>query len=155
MDELRPKSPRRRVACYVVRGASGGGRVELLEFDHLDMPEAGTQVPAGGTQPGEGVEDAALREVLEESGLMQVSVVRRLGVSQRPHVQTGAPQHTTFVLMRYDGPRDSCGQSWVREVGGGDEDAGLRFRCWFEALPLRFELAGHQGEYLHRIQDQP
>jgi ADP-ribose pyrophosphatase YjhB (NUDIX family) len=144
--------PRRRVACYVVRKTSWDA-CELLVFDHVDAPEAGTQVPAGGMQRGERVEEAALREVVEESGLMQVSVVRRLGVSRRPHQRTGAPQHTAFVLMRYDGPADACKQPWVREVDSGDEDAGLRFRCWFEALPLRFELAGHQGEYLHEISE--
>jgi ADP-ribose pyrophosphatase YjhB (NUDIX family) len=149
MPDLQSKQ-RRRVACYVVRKVSEGGSA-LLVFDHVDAPEAGTQVPAGGMERGEVAEEAALREALEESGLMQVSVVRRLGVSQRPHPQTGAPQHTTFVLMRYDGPADSCAEPWVWEVDGDDEDAGLRFRCWFEALPLSFELAGHQGEYLHQI----
>jgi ADP-ribose pyrophosphatase YjhB (NUDIX family) len=140
------------VACYVVREVATG-RPELLVFDHLDSPEAGTQVPAGGLDPDECVEEAALREVLEESGLVEVSVVRRLTVSRRPHPQTGARQQTTYVQMRYDGPADSCTTPWVREVDGDGEDAGLRFRCWFETLPLRFDLAGQQGECLHLIRE--
>lgn len=39
---------RRRVACYVVREGSAGP--ELLVFDHVDVPDSGTQVPAGGME---------------------------------------------------------------------------------------------------------
>lgn len=41
--------PRIRGAAYVI-----GNRpvAELLVFDHVGMPEAGTQVPAGGVVPG-------------------------------------------------------------------------------------------------------
>jgi ADP-ribose pyrophosphatase YjhB (NUDIX family) len=109
---------------------------------------ARTQVPADGLDPDECVEEAALREVSEYSGLVRVCVVRRLTVSRRPYPQTGARQ-TTCVQMRYDGPADSCMTSWGREVDVGGHDAGLRFRCWFEALPLRFRSGGSAGECLH------
>ena len=78
--------PRRRVACYVVREGIAGP--ELLVFDHVDVPDAGTQVPAGGMEPGESVEEAALREVAEETGLTGARVVRLLGVSDRAHPET-------------------------------------------------------------------
>ncbi|MEU9336629.1 NUDIX domain-containing protein [Streptomyces sp. NPDC048290] len=78
--------PRIRVAAYVVRQ-----RVvpELLVFDHVDMPEAGTQVPTGGVRAGEGLEMAVLREVAEESGLPAVRVVRRIAVADKPHGRWG------------------------------------------------------------------
>jgi 8-oxo-dGTP pyrophosphatase MutT (NUDIX family) len=37
-------------------------------FDHRDHPEAGTQVPAGRVHEGESLIDAAIREILEETG---------------------------------------------------------------------------------------
>ncbi len=56
---------RERVVCYITRN-----REELLVFDHNDphiTPE--TQVVAGGVDDGESLQQAATREVLEESGL--------------------------------------------------------------------------------------
>jgi ADP-ribose pyrophosphatase YjhB (NUDIX family) len=135
------------VACYVVREL--GSRRELLVFDHVDVPDSGTQVPAGGMEPGEGVEEASRREVAEETGVTGTVVVRRLGVSEMPHPETGAPQHTTYVLMRYDGPET---EPWDWKVGGDGEDCGMLFRCWFTALPLDgVVLAGHQGEFLSHL----
>lgn len=44
------------------------------------------QFPAGGIEPGEGAEDAAVRETLEETGLT-VKAIRLLG--ERIHPKTG------------------------------------------------------------------
>jgi len=55
--------PRKRVVVYVEREDG------LLVFDHRDHPEAGTQVPAGGVDAGEGPSEAAIREVREETRL--------------------------------------------------------------------------------------
>lgn len=60
-----------RTAAYVTREGAGG--LEVLVFDHRDHPEAGTQVPAGGVEPGEVLADAVVREVAEETGLRDVS----------------------------------------------------------------------------------
>jgi hypothetical protein len=57
----------------------------VLVFDHISMPGAGTQVPAGGVKPGEGLEEAVLREVAEETGLLTVTVVRQIAVEDKPH----------------------------------------------------------------------
>lgn len=54
---------RPRVAAYVIRRLGDG--VELLVFDHEGIPEAGTQVPAGGIRPTESRREAVLREVKE------------------------------------------------------------------------------------------
>lgn len=143
-------SVRLRVACYVVRETARGH--ELLVFDHVDVPEAGTQVPAGGIEPGESVEEAAVREVAEECGLTGAVVVRELGVSDRPHGETGAPQHTTYVLMRYDGQGDREREPWIWRVGGTGDDEGMRFRCWFTPLPLDgVQLAAHEDELLREL----
>ena len=134
---------RERVACYVVRDL--GDELELLVFDHVDFPDAGTQVPAGGMDPGESVSEAATREVSEECGLTTVAVVRELGKSDRPHAETGRAQHTTYVLVTTTDARPG----WTWRVGGNGEDEGLLFRCWFTPLPLDgVELSGHQDEFL-------
>ena len=53
----------------------------LLVFDHVEVPAAGTQVPAGGVHDGETAEDAVVRELAEESGIESASIIRKLGES--------------------------------------------------------------------------
>jgi 8-oxo-dGTP pyrophosphatase MutT (NUDIX family) len=50
---------------------------ELLIFEH---PTAGRQLPAGSVEPGEELEAAVRREILEESGLIAEGPMERLGV---------------------------------------------------------------------------
>ena len=62
------RAPRIRVAAYVIRPRP---QPELLIFEHLGVPEAGQQVPAGRVQSGEDPTQAVLREVIEETGLKE------------------------------------------------------------------------------------
>ncbi|GAA2100073.1 hypothetical protein GCM10009801_72280 [Streptomyces albiaxialis] len=126
--------PRRRVAAYVVRPRPVP---ELLVFDHVGIPEAGTQVPAGGVRAGERHEDAVLREVAEETGLTAVTVLRALGAEDRPHPETGEPRRTAFFVLR--APADAP-DAWHHEVGGEGGDAGMVFACRF--VPLRAAAPG-------------
>ncbi|MCX4736709.1 NUDIX domain-containing protein [Streptomyces sp. NBC_01363] len=120
--------PRIRVAAYVIRNRAVP---ELLVFDHIGMPAAGTQVPAGGVEPDEETEHAVLREVAEETGLSSATVVRRIAVEDKPHPDTGQPRRTTFFFLR--------------------DDAGLTFACRFLPLPLRRPLADEQDAWLGHI----
>ncbi len=63
-----------KVAAFITRDPRGDvARRELLVFDHSN-PLAGTQVPAGTVEPGEGLAEAALREAREETGLEDLAV---------------------------------------------------------------------------------
>ncbi len=139
---------RLRVVVSVTRVVDG--RVELLVFDHWDVPDAGTQVPAGGVHTGERVDAAARREVREETGVDDVRVVGVLGVQQHPHPRTGDPR-VSVVLHAETGHRPDA---WAHTVGGDprDEDQGLVFACRFTTVELaRAELADSQGEFLHLL----
>ncbi|MFI6122107.1 NUDIX domain-containing protein [Streptomyces sp. NPDC051064] len=138
--------PRIRVAAYVIRRREGA---ELLVFDHVGMADAGTQVPAGGVEPGEELSHAVLREVAEETGLLTAGVIRPAAVDERPHPLTRQPRRTTFFLLR--APEDTP-DAWVHRVGGDGVDAGLTFACRFEALPLWRPLADGQDAWLGNLE---
>ena len=65
-----------KVTAFVTRPAPSGHGHELLVSRH---PDAGIQLPAGSVEPGEAFAAAALREVLEETGLRGTQVVAHLG----------------------------------------------------------------------------
>ncbi len=146
VDPTGMSQPRIRVAAYVLRHRAA--RPELLVFDHVGLPEAGTQVPAGGVRPGESFEEAALREVAEETGLRTATAVRELAVEDKPHPETGQPRRTTFLLLR--APADAP-DAWRHHVTGTDTDAGLTFACRFLPLPLARPLADDQDAWLGRV----
>ena len=117
--------PRERVCVYVLRGD------ELLVFEHRDHPEAGTQVPAGGIEPGERPEDAARREVLEETGLQVTGPMRFLGTS-RQRDGRGDPARTWFFETAAP---TAAPDTWEHRVDGDGDDRDLVFRCSFEPDP--------------------
>ena len=51
----------------------------LLVFDHVDFPEAGTQVPAGTLREQEPPDVGVMREAWEETGLDGLRLLRFLG----------------------------------------------------------------------------
>lgn len=145
LNNERMTRPRIRVAAYVVRHHSVP---ELLVFDHVGTPAAGTQVPAGGVGPDEELELAVLREVAEETGLSDVAVVRQVAVEDKPHPESGQPRRTTFFFLRTS---TDTPDAWEHRVGGDGEDADLTFACRFLALPLKQPLADEQDAWLGRI----
>ena len=65
-------------ACPVLLRSTAAG-VELLSFLH---PKAGKQIIKGTIEPGEEATAAALRELGEESGIIDATAVRSLGIWQ-------------------------------------------------------------------------
>ena len=100
--------PKERKACpAVIRDNSG--RREILAFRH---PLAGNQLVKGTIEAGENPEEAAVRELWEESGVAGEAIAYP-GMPGLP----GAGQDWHFVLCRTGQP----GESWMHrtEDGGG------------------------------------
>ena len=136
---------RSRVAVYVLDRLTASSESRMLCFDHVDFPEAGTQIPAGGVAEGETVEAAAAREVLEETGI-RISRTRRLGVQVLEDQDLRSV--TTFVAaVAIDPPA----VPWRHTVPSHDgEDSGMVFECFFLSLQdARVALTiDRQGEFL-------
>ncbi|MFE5739182.1 NUDIX hydrolase [Streptomyces celluloflavus] len=137
--------PRIRVTAYVIRHCANP---QVLVFDHIGMPKAGTQVPAGGVKSGEGMEEAVLREVAEETGLLTAAVVRKIAVEDKPHPDTGQPRRTSFFFLQASA---DTSDAWDHQVNGKGDDAGLTFAYRFLPLPLEQPLADDQDAWLGHI----
>jgi ADP-ribose pyrophosphatase YjhB (NUDIX family) len=115
---------RSRVSAYVTRERDG--EVELLVFDHRGMPEAGTQVPAGRVDAHETLEEGALREVAEETGL-HVEIRTVLADPEEHDLAHGLDAHKTTAFhatAAAHGP-----DAWAHPVSGTGMDVGLVYEC--------------------------
>jgi phosphoglycolate phosphatase-like HAD superfamily hydrolase/8-oxo-dGTP pyrophosphatase MutT (NUDIX family) len=113
----------RKVFCYIVR--SDGDRPRLLVFGSLDEP--GFEVPKGTVEAGETLEQAARREILEESGITGVQLIKRLGSTN----YLGEEQH--FMLLK---ATKELPLSFTHRVTGEGIDQGFRYRFrWLDLSP--------------------
>lgn len=97
-----------KVCAVLVREKSG--RKEIIAFRH---PRAGLQLVKGTIEPGELPEDAALRELAEESGIANARVVRDLGWSDA----IAPEQRWHFVLL--DAPEQPARWIYMAPDDGG------------------------------------
>lgn len=138
---------RRRVVAYVTRKRDG--RIELLVFDHKDMPDVPTQVPAGRIDAHESLEDGLTREVEEETGLTGIRIVGELADArtfERLFGPGAHESHAFHAVASAEGP-----DAWEHPVTGTGMDAGLVYLCrwvpledcpplWGDVDPLVAEL---------------
>ena len=98
---------REKAVCFVLRGP------ELLVFDHVP-DDSGVQLPAGGVEAGETPQDAAIRELYEESGLRLTSPVHLRSYEwqrQLPDRFTRQVCHAYVFLAPFDTP-----DSWTQHA---------------------------------------
>jgi ADP-ribose pyrophosphatase YjhB (NUDIX family) len=115
---------RARVSVYVTRERDG--RTELLVFDHQGMPDVPTQVPAGRVDAHESLEQGALREVEEETGL-HVEIRGILSSPEEHDLVHGVDAHKTTAFhatAAAAGPDE-----WAHPVTGTGMDVGLIYEC--------------------------
>jgi ADP-ribose pyrophosphatase YjhB (NUDIX family) len=99
-------------------------------------------------RPDEALHDAVLREVTEETGLTDVTLVREIGTEDKSHPETGEPRRTTYFYLEAPGHTPDA---WLLTVTGTGQDSEMRFACRFAGLPLSAHLADHQDALLDRI----
>jgi 8-oxo-dGTP pyrophosphatase MutT (NUDIX family) len=137
-----------RVLAYVTRERDG--RRELLVFDHRDHPEAGTQVPAGRLEPREDLEAGLLRELVEEAGLANVRIVRKVGT----FAPFQLPHGGRYTNHAYEVAAPNAPDVWEHEVVGSGDDAGLVFVYRWEPLCADLPLWGGRDPVLASLADR-
>lgn len=120
-------APRRRVVVYALCEVAGGDH-HLLVFRQPGRPQAGVQVPAGGMGDGETPLEAAMRELLEESGL-DGRAPTLLGHAREAHPD-GQVCDNWYVRVSVD----QVAGRWEHVVAAGEADAGMTFECSFVSL---------------------
>jgi 8-oxo-dGTP pyrophosphatase MutT (NUDIX family) len=140
---------REKVVAYVVR--DGHVAVFVHEDDGNPLFESGLQVPAGSVEQGESPEQAVLREVVEETGLTGVRVVRYLGAADydmRPYAD--AVHHRHFFHLAVDG---SVADEWRHIERGSGNDTPRPFRFSWLPIARGHVLAAGFGALLGRLED--
>ncbi len=135
-SEVPPSRP--RVVVYVTREHPQTGADELLVFDLLDEPEYVNVVPGGRVEAGETIEQTAIRELLEETGL-EVRPRRELGVLEQPS-------------WRVPGLRDE--NHFVEAAPVGDTLDGWDhgpFRCRWIPVVKGMSVYGDHGAFLDAL----
>ncbi|GAA2455665.1 hypothetical protein GCM10010191_88610 [Actinomadura vinacea] len=131
-----------KVLCYVVRDG------QLLVLRHIDRSyeEVGIQVPAGGIQPNETPEEAALREAREETGLPHFEIVRKLGETTydiSPYRFEIQRRHVFHMKTTQPTP-----ERWTSQELHDREQDPTDFECFWIPLEAGHVLQSGQGALL-------
>lgn len=103
-----------KAMAYITRGT------QLLVLEHVGIPEAGIQVPAGTIKPGESPADAALREAREETGLTTLTPDSFLGEYVRDMRDYGKDEFHHRYVFHLIAPLDSSDKWEHREYDPSD-----------------------------------
>jgi ADP-ribose pyrophosphatase YjhB (NUDIX family) len=114
----------------------------------VEEPEFTGVVPGGGIEPGETAEEAAVREVLEETGL-EVRIVRELGFLEQPgRRDPNFLHHSHFVQAEPTGPTQN---EWEHFVVENEIEQGL-VRCrWVPILAGMSVWGVNRGAFLDAL----
>ncbi len=124
---------KKKVAAFILRTQTQGG-IGLLLHSFADAPSIPRRVPGGGVYSEETPEQAVYREVLEETGLAQIQLVRKLGVQHcyKPYIQADVERHDFLFRIPTAAP-----DTWEYQVKGKGADAGEVFQYhWVTADQL-------------------
>ena len=129
-----------RVGAFILR--KNNSLYELLLFRHPDS-SASIQIPGGGVEAGELIEDALYREIHEESGLTHLTIIRKLGESRRCWLDTNVESCRHYFLLEL---HEEAPEQWEHCVHGNGVDAGLKFSYYWCRPAIGFMLPKSSGQ---------
>jgi 8-oxo-dGTP pyrophosphatase MutT (NUDIX family) len=135
-----------RVGAFIVRRNMSSNLYELLLFRHVDYQNVSVQIPGGGVDAGETLEEALHREIYEESGLLNLPIVRKLGALDRCWLDTKNTARRHYYLL--EAP-SSTRDRWEHIVHGAGADKGLRFAYFWYRPTQDFTLTGGSASFLN------
>jgi 8-oxo-dGTP pyrophosphatase MutT (NUDIX family) len=125
--------------------------MQLLVYVHPAYLHLGLQVPGGGVEPEEPVEVALLREVMEETGLMDLTLVGRIAVYDYYNAYTGKmnERHVFHLTAPSNTPNS---WTWIEPVTSpGTNPPELTFQYSWVDLNESVRLSRNLGHWLHML----
>ncbi|WP_434992203.1 NUDIX hydrolase [Arthrobacter sp. Ld5] len=138
-----------KVVCYVVHDG------HLLVFTHDDTPitRTGIQVPAGSIRAGESPEDAAIRELSEETG-RHGQLVRGVG-TQRYDLRPARDEVAVRHYFRFSMTNADLTERWTAgETDPSHGGGSITWTCWWIPLTDAHVLAAGFGGLLGVMLDE-
>jgi 8-oxo-dGTP pyrophosphatase MutT (NUDIX family) len=111
-------------------------------FDVPGEPEYSAIVPGGGIEEGETVEETAVREAREETGVT-VKALRVVGVVENPG---GEPDFYVQAALTEEVP-----DTWEHEIPGQDGEPGYVVVCRWAPVDPDAEFWGLRGALVHAL----
>ena len=132
-----------KVACYVVHDE------HLLVFTHDDVPitMTGVQVPAGSIRAGESPEEAAIRELFEETG-RHGYLIRGVGI-QHYDLRPARDEVAVRQYFQLSMPDANVTERWpAGEHDSSHGEGSISWTCWWMPLANAHVLAAGFGGLL-------
>ena len=149
MDRLE-NNINKKVYAYIITCINADRH--LLVFNHVNSPEAGTQVLGGSVEPRENVVAAVVREAQEETGIENLHIIKKLGVVIRDLTEFGLPevQERHYFLLRCGDPPDGTWISYEKTPSDGTPGP-IAFRFYWARLDKVPELRAGLDEMLPKL----
>ena len=122
---------------------------DVLVFEHTHT-DAGLQIPKGTIDDGENPVDAAVRELDEECGVVDVQSVTPLETDEWFYEKRARLFRRHFYHVETTEERDR----WRHTVTGGGEDDGFVFECYWHPIEA-VSLVADMDDYLELVSTEP
>ncbi len=137
---------KKKVLAYIFR--TNGAHQEILVFDHLGMPEAGTQVIGGTVEETENLAVALSREIFEEAGL-KISPNRFKKLGESTYYRKDIIEQNERTYFEVTTKLGELPDYFEHTVISDGEDNGLVFvHFWITVENAKKRLTGNFHELL-------
>ena len=137
-----------KVLAYLTTGR------KLSVFKHRDYPQAGVQVPAGTDMANESPAEAVIREVKEDTGLVDSQIVECLGrynYDMHPYRDEIQERHVFHVRPA---SKRRVPDDWLYfEIHDGKGDPTAFLHYWLDLNDPALSLSVGQGALLQKLRE--
>lgn len=133
----------RKVHAYITFGTN------LLVFRQPEFPEAGIQIPAGTIEDDEEPNNSVRREIIEETGLTNFTIVRKLGVylyDMSPYRNEIQERHVYHVELN-----EEAASQWTHYEKHSGSNSDIEFAFYWVPLEPSINLEKDQGRFLQEL----